>query len=418
MHAAETETCPMATRSMVRAWWVWSLATLFVVLLFNFQTGYAIVNGQVQEDLGLPLQQVGLVASIYTWAFAICQFFGGPLLDRLGSRRVLVPAAALVSLGIYVFSIADSFAMLVLSQLILAVGSCVGFVGAGYVGGQWFGMARYGVMFGLVQTVAALSSAFGQTGISLALNAMTWRELALWTACFGVGTTVLMAFFVRNPAPLHQPGGILLADILRNLANVARIPHLWIAAFWGAVSFGTQLALGVVWASRLLAAHGIGPHMAALGSSMVWLGLAVGCMFWNRWSDRAASRRIPAATGLAIQFVTLVLMIVLPIGPLAGMLLMLLCGVGSAAHMIAFATAADVVEPVEVGTSAAFVNGAMFIMGGVLASLPAWLLPAAASGMTGYLFAFGPLLLLLVAALAAAFLQPETAPQKSLPLRA
>jgi MFS family permease len=412
MDTAEIKTNPITLRSTFRAWVVWSLSTLFVILLFNFQTGYAIVNGQVQTELGLTLQQVGLVASVYTWAFAACQFFGGPLLDRLGSRMVLVPAAALVSMGIFVFSIADSFGMLVLSQLILAVGSCVGFVGAGYVGGQWFGMARYGVMFGLVQTVASLSSAFGQTGISIALNAMTWRELSLWTAWFGVATTILMAVFVRNPSPVGMSGGNLLASIGRNLADVAKIPHLWIAAFWGAVSFGCQLALGVVWASKLLAAHGIGPHMAALGSSMVWLGLAIGCIFWNQWSDHLGSRKIPAITGLAIQLVALVLMLLLPIDPLTGMALMFLCGVGSAGHMIAFSTAADVVEPVEIGTSAAFVNGAMFIMGGVLASLPAWMLPATTSGMTGYFVAFSPLLLLLCVAIIVAAMQRETAPKR------
>lgn len=409
MDTVETNTTPPPSRSAFHAWWVWSLATLFVIFLFNFQTGYAIVNSQVQKDLGLTLQQIGLIASIYTWAFAVCQFFGGPLLDRLGSSKVLVPAAALVSLGIYVFSIADSFSMLVLSQLILAVGSCVGFVGAGYVGGQWFGMARYGVMFGLVQTVASLSSAFGQAGISIALTEMTWRELSLWTVWFGVVTTILMAVFVRNPSPVRGLPGNLLSGIARNLANVMKIPHLWIAAFWGAVSFGCQLALGIVWASKLLAAHGIGPHMAALGSSMVWLGLAVGCVFWNRWSDRIGSRKIPAITGLAIQLVTLGLLLAMPIGPLPGMALMFLCGMGSAAHMIAFTTAADVVDPVEVGTSAAFVNGAMFIMGGALTSVPAWLLPTTTSGMTGYVFAFSPLLLLLIAALVATIMQRETA---------
>src|ERR1041384_7797745 len=65
------------------AWWVWALAVTFVVYLFSFQTGYAIVNSNVQKDLSLSVAQIGTIAAIYTWAFAICQFFGGALLDRL-----------------------------------------------------------------------------------------------------------------------------------------------------------------------------------------------------------------------------------------------------------------------------------------------------------------------------------------------
>jgi MFS family permease len=81
------------------AWWVWSLVVIFVVYLFSFQTGYAIVNSSVQQDIGLTVAQVGTIAAVYTWAFAICQFFGGTLLDRLGSRKVLPISIALVTLG-------------------------------------------------------------------------------------------------------------------------------------------------------------------------------------------------------------------------------------------------------------------------------------------------------------------------------
>jgi predicted MFS family arabinose efflux permease len=108
------------------AWWVWALAVTFVVFLFSFQTGYSIVNPNVQKDIGLSIAQVGTIAAIYTWAFAICQFFGGALLDRLGSRRVLPASIALVTIGIFLFANAESYPMLLLSQVIVAIGSCTG----------------------------------------------------------------------------------------------------------------------------------------------------------------------------------------------------------------------------------------------------------------------------------------------------
>lgn len=138
-----------------RAWIVWTIAVVFVVWLFNVQTGYAILNNSVAKSLNLRIDQVGLIAAVYTWVFAICQLFAGALLDKLGSRKVLLPAIALVAIGVFLFAFAQSFEMLLLSQVILALGSCAGFVGAGYVGGMWFGMAKFGIMFGLVQLVAA-----------------------------------------------------------------------------------------------------------------------------------------------------------------------------------------------------------------------------------------------------------------------
>ena len=107
-----------------RAWLVWVLAVAFVVLYFSFQTGYAIVNPSVQKDIGLTVAQVAIVAAVYTWVFALCQFFSGALLDRVGAGRIIPISIALVTIGIFLFTNAESYTSLLLSQLIIAVGAC------------------------------------------------------------------------------------------------------------------------------------------------------------------------------------------------------------------------------------------------------------------------------------------------------
>jgi MFS family permease len=76
-----------------------------VIYYFSFQTGYAIVNSNVQQDIGLSVSQVATVAAVYTWVFALCQFLSGALLDRLGAGRILPVSIALVTIGIFVFVI-------------------------------------------------------------------------------------------------------------------------------------------------------------------------------------------------------------------------------------------------------------------------------------------------------------------------
>ena len=185
------------------AWWISILAVAFVVYLFSFQTGYSIVNPGVQKDTGLSVSQVATIAAVYTWAFAICQFFGGALLDRLGARKVLPVSIALVALGIFVFANANSYAMLLLSQVIIAIGSCTGFVGAGYIGGQWFGMAKFSFMFGLVQVMAALTSAFSVNIFDAVLKTVDWRTLFNVYGVIGIALLVLGAIIseTRNPLP-------------------------------------------------------------------------------------------------------------------------------------------------------------------------------------------------------------------------
>lgn len=357
------------------AWWVWALSVIFVVYLFSFQTGYSIVNSSVQKDVGLTIAQVGAIAAVYTWVFAICQFFGGALLDRIGSRRVLPISIALVTIGIFIFANASNYGILLVSQIVVAIGSCTGFVGAGYIGGQWFGMAKFSFMFGLVQVVAALTSAFSVNLVGLALNSMSWRALFNATGIFGIVLFVVGLLYIRNPTPVvHHDGDSsesFFAGVLKSMAEVAKIGHVWVASLGGALSFGTMLALGVVWMPKLLMVHGLSESAAGFGASLLWFGLAIGSAVIPHWSDVIKRRKLPIILGASVQLAALLALIYLPgVGTAMAMTMCFIFGFANAAHMLAFSSAADVVQPRQIGTSAAIVNGIMFILGGVLISRP------------------------------------------------
>ena len=358
------------------AWLVWGLSVAFVVYLFSFQTGYSIVNASIQKDVGLTVNQVSSIATTYTLAFAICQLFSGALLDRLGARLVIPPAIALVTLGIFMFAHASAYETFLAAQLVLALGACAGFVGAGYVGGQWFGMAKFSFMFGLVQFFASLFSAFGQNLIGLALQHMQWRDLFNVVGIGGVALFVLGMMFIRNPAPVEGPGlsagvGSFVRDVLGAIAEVAKIPHVWLAAIWGAIVFGAMLACGVVWAPKILMVRGLTQQMANFAASMMWLGLAAGCLIVPRWSDIVSKRKLPTAAAIALQLVCFAGLLYLPpLGTAATLALCFLFGLGAAAHMLAFSTSGDIVPPRLIGTSAALVNGVMFLTSGLLIAIP------------------------------------------------
>jgi MFS family permease len=357
------------------AWWVWILAVTFVVYLFSFQTGYSIVNPAMQKDTGLSVVQVATIAAVYTWVFAICQFFGGALLDRLGSRKVLPASIALVTIGVFMFANAQSYGMLLLSQVVLAIGSCTGFVGAGYVGGQWFGMAKFSFMFGLVQVVAALTSAFSVNIFEAILANAHWRSLFNVYGVIGIVLLVLGAVWIRNPAPVAssagQGVGEFFSSVVSGMIEVAKIGHVWIAAIAGALTFGVMLAAGVVWAPKLLMVHGLSAGTAAFGSSMLWFGLAAGSAVVPWWSDHIGRRKLPLWLGGAVQLLCVFALLYIPsLGAAAAVALCFVFGFANASHMLAFSTAADVVQPTQIGTSAAIVNGLMFIVGGIMISRP------------------------------------------------
>jgi MFS family permease len=367
---------PVAGRPGVRqAWLVWSVAVAFVIYYFAIQTGYSIINPGMQKDAGITSTQVGIVAAAYTWVYAIGQLFSGALLDRLGARKVLLPAIALVTSGAFIFAHASSFTGLVMSQMVLALGACAGFVGAGYVGGQWFGPARFSFMFGLVQFASSLSSAFSQNLIAWSLDYVTWQTLFTYSGITGIVLFGIAMAFLKDPKPMPFAAGAgpleFFKEIVGSILRVSRIGHVWLAGLIGGLVFGSMLSMGVVWAPKLLATRGMDPSLTTMSASLIWLGLATGCLIIPRWSDTLRRRKLPMLVGISLQLAALLCLTYLASPSTA--LMMGLCfifGAGSAAHMLSFSSVGDIVEPARIGTASAIVNGLMFLLGGVLISRP------------------------------------------------
>lgn len=402
------------------AWWVWALSVLFVIYLFSVQTGYSIVNPDIARDVSLSVTQVSTIAAVYTWVFAVCQFFGGALLDRLGAHKVLPASVVLVMAGVFLFANAESYGMLVLSQFVMAVGACTGFVGGGYIGGQWFGMARFSFMFGLVQFCASLSSAFSVNALQFALERMDWRTLFNYVGAAGVVLALLAFAYLRNPTPVPSSGQgpvAFVRSVLSALGDVARNGHVWVSALICAALFGSLLAAGVVWMPKLMAVRGASPELAAFSASLLWLGLAAGCLVVPAWSDRIHRRKLPIIAGCVVQLVCAGVTLYVPGVPVWLVLVLSFCfGFANAAHMLTFSSAADVVPPQLIGTSAAFVNGLAFIAGGIMIARPgARVALGEAHGLPAHTLALAqyaavPIVAALVVALVLALLMRETYP--------
>lgn len=388
-----------------RAWWIWILVTIFTVYLFNVQTMFSVVQGDIRTTLGLTQQQLTFIAGAYTWAFAIFQFFGGAFLDCFGSRKVLIPAFIFVTAGVFLYGLATTYPMVIAAQILMALGACCGFVGAGYIGGIWFGMAAYGTMFGYVQTISSLSSAIQQPITNAVLSHMTYRDLFVYLGIFGVALVVLCIIYMRNPTPVAVKGNPF-KTVGSDLLQIIKKPQMWIAAMWGGIAFGLNLALGVVWCPQIFIDHGFTAGNGNVGSALLWLGLAVGSMFWPQWSNRIHSRRIPSIIGIVMMLVGLAAVVFIQMPVWAMVVMMFIIGLGATSHMLAFVVGEDIASGPLVGTSSAFMNGIMFIFGGILQNIPSALADKGPTAM------FVPFIVACGIALLFVLIQKETAPRK------
>ena len=359
------------------AWLNWTLGVAFIVFVFTFQTGYAVTNVAITSDLKLSVVQVGFIGSIYTWAFAIAQFASGSILDRLGIR-VLPIAAAVVTAGGFLFAYATNAYMLIAAQVLMALGGSFGFVGAGFVGGRWFGPLKYGFMFALVQFFASLSAIVGQKTLGSLVLTYAWSDVLLMLSYLGLAITVAMFLFMRNPklsatdaTPEWEGISKFVDNLLHDINEVAASRDAWVNSLIGGATFGSMLALGVVWGPRYLIALGFGELEAYAASSMMWLGLAIGAPIFGWISDQIRKRKLPMAAGCLGQLVVIMfIMSTDTIEPTLANILFFLWGFMAGGSILNFPIGADIVPPRLIGSSAAVVNAVQFICGGIIMAIP------------------------------------------------
>lgn len=363
----------------VKAWFSWTLGVLFIVMVFALQTGYAVTNVYVAESLSLSLVQVGIVGSVYTWVFAISQFASGSVLDTFGVRALPV-ACLMVALGAFGFANAPNIQILLASQVLIAIGASFGFIGAGFVGGVWFEPLKYGLMFSLVQFVASSSAVITQQAINFLIQGVHWSLLINALAAITLFISFILFLFLRDPIQVRKARaeeqvwrGIktFFADIVHNVNEVAAIKDSWINCLIGAATFGTMLALGVIWGPRLLMSMGLSQSEANIATSMSWLGLALGSPIFAFLSDRLKSRKQPMFAACLFQLLIIIILLSMEnFGFGMSLSLFFLWGLAAGGSMIPYSIAADLVKPSLIGTSAALVNATQFIVAGVLMAIP------------------------------------------------
>ncbi len=356
-----------------RAWLVWTLATLFVIAGFAFQTAYGVTSTEIASDLSLTLAQVGILGTTYTWAVAMLQIFSGSVLDRLGIR-VLAWVSLFSVVGGFAYANAGSFEVLILSNICIAVGHAFAFVGAGMVGGKWFGWGRFGLMFGLVQGAGAFGSYFNQNvtryivedyGWSFSLNAIAFVILIV---------SALMLVFMREPRlpDTDRPEWNGMKDLFISVFNALRrivvIPAMWFNSVHGGMTFGVHLSLSLVWGPIFLAETGMTVFQAVAISSFTFLGMLIGCPLWV-WVSERIERNRPMAVIPAIFHAALLAYVILDPSK-ANQVTFFLIGLFSASTAMNYPIAASLVPEKLVGTSSAFVNTMQFFWTGVLMAIP------------------------------------------------
>ncbi|HUI31304.1 MAG TPA: MFS transporter [Candidatus Acidoferrales bacterium] len=158
----------------------------------------------VERDLHLSDLQLGLVFSVFTFAYAAFEIPGGWLADRFGPRLMLTRVVVWWSLMTAATGLAYGFVSLLLVRLLFGVGEAGMFPGLSRAFSRWFPKNWRGNAFGLVIMSALLGGAVTQWLTAELLTRWHWRTIFFVYALAGVAWSVLWFWWFRDEPQSHH----------------------------------------------------------------------------------------------------------------------------------------------------------------------------------------------------------------------
>jgi sugar phosphate permease len=259
-----------------RAWVIWLVSLAVYILAVFHRSSLGVAGIIASERFDISATSLATFTVLQLVVYAGMQVPVGVLLDRYGSRTMLLCGLVLMTVGQFGFALAESFATAVAARAVLGAGDAMVFVSVIRLVTVWF-LVRQAPM------VTQLTGLAGQLGAIAAAGPLSYllRELG-WTRAFAltssVGVVLLVAVLALVKDSPYRRGDVV-AIKLRALAQSVR-------TVWG--NPGTRLGM---W-SHFSSQFSVTVFALLWGYPFLVQGLG--------WSARGASTLLMAMTVWAV----------------------------------------------------------------------------------------------------------------------
>lgn len=302
------------------AWLVTIAASFFFFYEFIQMHIFSTINLQLRETFHLDAVKIGQFFSVYFYANFLCLFFAGNLLDRYSTRKMLLLAVGLCTIGTFFFSVATVYWLAVFGRFMVGCGASFCFLSCIRLASRWFPPHRMAFVTGVVVTMAMLGGLVAQTPFALLTAWLgNWRH-ALWLNT-GLGVLIFMStyFIVQDQPPdaqeevrvEHQQ--LKELGLWRSIKLAAFNPQNWFGGFYTALVNLPVFVIGGLWGILYLTeAHHLTQDQASYATTLFFAGVIIGSPVYGWISDHIERRVLPMTIGAVLSLLTMLVLIYMP----------------------------------------------------------------------------------------------------------
>jgi sugar phosphate permease len=268
-------------------WRLFGTLSLMYILVYFYRVSLAVVSSDVSRDLDLTPEQLGNLAGVLFYVYAVAQIPLGPLIDRIGPRLVISGCGLLTTLGGLLFAQAGSLATAMAGRVLIGIGTAAVLMATFTIFSHWYTRQEFGRISGLMVAAGNLGNLAGTAPLAFAVGFLGWRSSFLVIALLQGVVTLLIFLKVqdRPSQPLEPEHGELLEKpgLWEAWGVIARDRSFWLLAAIAFCWYGNYLAVQGLWGGPFLM-QVIGLSREGAGQMLMWtsVGFIAGSMLTDR----------------------------------------------------------------------------------------------------------------------------------------
>jgi len=266
-------------------------------------------------EMGLSARDLGLLAGGYFLGFSLTQLPLGSWLDRFGPKKVNIAFLSVAVLGCMAFSMATSFAGLLMARMLCGVGvsACLMAPLTGYR--RWLDPSSQLRTNSWMLMTGSLGMLMSTLPVQWLMPWVGWRVMFLGLAVLVVLTMLLMAWQVPAWKTASAATAAQTPADEKGYAAVWRSRYFWRMTPIGFFSYGGMVAIQTLWAGPWMTQVG-GWSSIEAATGLFAINFTMLCTFWTwgmitpKLSRRGIEPNVLITWGLPWSFVVMGVLIV------------------------------------------------------------------------------------------------------------
>ncbi|XP_060106421.1 glucose-6-phosphate exchanger SLC37A4 isoform X2 [Heteronotia binoei] len=271
----------------------------YCLYYFNRKT-FAFVLPALMRDVPLAKDDLGLITSSQSAAYAISKFISGVLSDQISARWLFSCGLLLVGLVNVLFSWSSSVAVFAGLWFLNGLAQGLGWPPCGKVLRKWFEPSQFGTWWAVLSTSMNLAGGLGPIVAALMALSYDWRTTLALSGSSCVAASLVCLLLIKNepsdvglpniePGPKKGKKGECSSSD-STLAELLLSPYLWVLSTGYLVVFGVKTCCTDWGQLFLIQERGQSTFVGSSYMSALEVGGLVGSIAAGYLSDRAVAR--------------------------------------------------------------------------------------------------------------------------------